>query len=299
MRTLPSHDPNDPDYRRLRYIRYADDFLLGFAGPRAEADDIKRRLGAFLRDTLKLELSADKTLITHGRSTAANFLGYELVVIHNDRRRTVNGQVGLKLPLRVVGEKSTAYQAHGEPTRRPERLRDEVFSIVAQYEAEFRGIANYYRMAYNLRRLNTLRWTMETSLTRTLAAKHRMRVTVDRDGRQPLVATWGQTDLVRNPNATLRDDPKVWRSIPQTALVQRLLADTCELCGSHEDVQVHHVKALKDLHRPGRPDKPTWVTTMAARQRKTLVVCRDCHVNIHAGRPTRSPNRPTTDWKAG
>ncbi len=322
MRALPSSDPNDPDYRRLRYIRYADDFLLGFAGPRADAEEIKRRLGDFLRDRLKLDLSETKTLITHGRSGAAGFLGYELVVMHNDRRRTVNGQVGLKLPLRVVRAKGTAYEARGEPRRRPERTHDTVFSIVAQYESEFRGIAGYYRLAYNLRRLDRLRWTMETSLTKTLATKQRirvsqvyrryratiptargprrvLRVTVDREGQRPLVATWGQTHLVRDSNAPVRDDPTIWRNSPRTEIVQRLLADTCELCGSRDGVQVHHVKALKDLHRPGRRAKPTWATTMAARQRKTLVVCRDCHNNIHAGRPTREANRSTGDWKAG
>src|SRR5450432_3249808 len=64
-RSLPSMDPYDPGYRRLRYCRYADDHLLGFAGPKSEAEQIKQRLAAFLREELKLELSPEKTLITH------------------------------------------------------------------------------------------------------------------------------------------------------------------------------------------------------------------------------------------
>lgn len=68
LRSLPSRDQHDPGYRRLKYARYADDHVLGFIGPRAEAEQIKQRLAAFLRDGLKLELSQDKTLITHGRS---------------------------------------------------------------------------------------------------------------------------------------------------------------------------------------------------------------------------------------
>ena len=84
LRRLPSVDPSDPGYRRLRYVRYADDMLLGFTGPKAEAEEIKRRLGQFLCDDLKLELSAAKTLITHGRTTAARFLGYEIIVQHAD-----------------------------------------------------------------------------------------------------------------------------------------------------------------------------------------------------------------------
>ena len=92
MRSLPSADPNDPGYRRLRYMRYADDHLLGFTGPKAEAEEIKQRLAQFLRDDLKLELSQDKTLITHARTGAARFLGYEITVQHNDRARLTHGQ---------------------------------------------------------------------------------------------------------------------------------------------------------------------------------------------------------------
>ena len=80
LHSLPSQDPDDPGYRRLRYCRYADDTLLGFAGPKAEAEQIKRRLAEFLRDDLKLDLSPDKTLITHARTQRARFLGYEISV---------------------------------------------------------------------------------------------------------------------------------------------------------------------------------------------------------------------------
>ncbi len=72
---IPSIEVNDPDYRRLRYVRYADDFLLGFNGPKAEAEMIKQQLRTFLQEELKLELSEAKTLITHARSEAARFLG--------------------------------------------------------------------------------------------------------------------------------------------------------------------------------------------------------------------------------
>ena len=74
--TMPSMDVNDPNYRRLKYVRYADDFLLGFIGPRSEAEEIKQHLGRFLEEELKLHLSETKTLITHARSEAARFLGY-------------------------------------------------------------------------------------------------------------------------------------------------------------------------------------------------------------------------------
>ena len=97
MRTLPSIDPMDPGYRRLRYLRYADDHILGFIGPKAEAEQIKAELAAFLRETLRLELSQDKTLISHARTQPARFLGYHIIVQHCDTRitygrRSANGE---------------------------------------------------------------------------------------------------------------------------------------------------------------------------------------------------------------
>ena len=105
---LPAIDPQDPDYRRLRYCRYADDFALAFVGPKEEAETIKQRLRAFLREELKLELSEEKTLITHTRDSAAKFLNYEITTIQSNTKQTrdkngykgrkVNGAIGLKVP---------------------------------------------------------------------------------------------------------------------------------------------------------------------------------------------------------
>jgi group II intron reverse transcriptase/maturase len=322
---LPSVDPNDAEYRRLRYVRYADDFLLGFKGPRAEAEDIKAQIGAFLRETLRLDLSEEKTLITHARTEKARFLGYELSVFHNNSarykggtaifgQRTVNGRVRLGVPRGVVREKQRQYMACERPVHRTERTVNSDYDIVTQFQSEYRGIANYYRMAHDLARFSTLKWVMEVSLTKTLAHKHKvsvgtvyrrhattvatngktykaLQVVVQRDGKKPLVATWGGIPLIRDTNPTRLDDqPTPFRGNVRTELVQRLLADTCELCGSREQVRVHHIRRLKDLRKHRRP-RPEWVRLLAARQRKTLVVCLHCHVDIHAGRPLR--DRPT------
>ncbi|WP_316691134.1 reverse transcriptase/maturase family protein, partial [Pseudonocardia sp. H11422] len=122
-RSQPSGDPNDPAFRRLRYVRYADDHLLGFIGPKAEAEEIKQRLTQFLRDDLRLELSKEKTLITHARTGAAKFLGYEITARHGDHmctagRRTGNGSIGLRVPLTVIKAKCAPYVTHGKPERR-------------------------------------------------------------------------------------------------------------------------------------------------------------------------------------
>ncbi len=315
MQQVPSQDPCDPDYRRLRYVRYADDWLLGFSGPRHEADEIKRHIGLFLREQLKLELSETKTLITHARTQAARFLGYEIVIRHNDHKhdrhghRSLNGKVGLNVPLDVVRDKCARYRQHDKPIHRTDLLHDTAYSIVAQYQQEYRGVVAYYQLAGNCYQFNRLKWLMERSLTQTLAHKlrlsvtqvyHRYRATLQTDrgprvglqvtvergeGRTPLVATWDGVSLARHTTAILNDAPlSLSIQAPWTELEQRLLADTCELCGSREHIQVHHVRALKDLRRKGQADRPLWVKIMAARQRKTLVVCRACHYAIHAGR---------------
>jgi group II intron reverse transcriptase/maturase len=319
LRSLPHNDTHDPDYRRLRYLRYADDFLLGFTGPKAEAEAIKRQIGEFLRDTLKLELSPTKTLVTHGRTEAARFLGYEVVVqgsankLDARGRRATNGIIGLRVPADVIHAKRAPYMRGGKPQQRGDRRHDSLYSIVSQYQAEFRGIANYYQLAVNRGALQNLRWVMDMSLAKTLAGKLRisapqvfrrfktvvqtehgphkvLQVKVARPGQEPLVAHWGGISLARTTTAAviLHDELPPFMN-GRTELVQRLLAEKCELCGSTDGVQVHHIRAMKDLQRKGRAPKPAWVETMAARRRKTLVVCRICHGDIHAGRaPTQA-----------
>ncbi len=314
-RPLPSQDPHDPQYRRLRYVRYADDWLLGFAGPKAEAEEIKRHLRVFLRDTLKLELSEEKTLITHAASQAARFLGYDIVTRYaNDKldqrgQRQVNGTIGLRLPAEVIAEHRARYERGGYPIHQV-RTSDSDFTIVAEYQAAFRGLAQYYLLAQNVGWLWRLHWTMRGSLLKTLAFKHKssmmaqarkyratvetphggmscLRVVVERGAaKKPLVAQFGGIPLRRQRYAILTDVPPKVNTDRRNELLKRLLADTCELCGSRQDCEVHHIRKLADLKTKGRPEKPPWVQIMAARRRKTLVVCRACHDAIHAGRPT-------------
>lgn len=314
-RLLPSQDPNDPDYRRLRYVRYADDWLLGFVGPKAEAEEIKRQLARYLRDELKLELSEEKTLISHAASQPARFLGYDIVVQYaNDKldwrgQRQVNASIGLRLPWEVIREHRARYERHGYPIHLV-RNHDSDFTIVAEYQAAFRGLAQYYLLAQNVGWLWRLYWTMRGSLLKTLACKHKstmramqrkyratvqtpygnmscLRVVVERGpAKKPLIAQFGGIPLRRQRNATMTETAPKSNTDRGNELLQRLLADTCELCGSQQDCEVHHLRKLADLKRKGRREKPVWVQIMAARQRKTLVVCRACHEAIHAGRPT-------------
>lgn len=124
LRGMPSGDLRDPGFRRLRYVRYCDDTLLGFTGPKVEAEEIKQRSARFLRDELKLELPQDKTLITHARTQAAKFLGYEITVLHSDQkvtggRRSANGIVSLRVPEPVIKAKKTPTCHAANPSAGP------------------------------------------------------------------------------------------------------------------------------------------------------------------------------------
>jgi len=311
LRRIGQGDPFDPGYRRLRYIRYADDFLLSFLGPRDEAETIKAQLATYLRDQLKLEMSPEKTLITHAGTEKARFLGYDIGA--PSRNTPIRGNIRLRMPIDKLEAKIAKYQRNGKVVHRPEIMNDSDFSIVARYSSEYRGIVQYYALAGNRFWLNRLHYVMEISMLKTLAAKHQtsvskefgrlkaetyhrgrtlrcFEVTLERPGKAPLIARFGGLRLRPEPTLEIEDllEDLDRQQFHRTELSARLLADICELCGSREDVQVHHVRKMADLKVQGQKELPTWKQVMISRQRKTLIVCQPCHAAIHAGQPTRT-----------
>jgi len=312
---LPSVDPHDEGYRRLHYVRYADDTLFGFVGTRQEAEEIKQQLSHFLQETLKLEMFQEKTLITHASTHAARFLSYHIVNQQNDtkqtkKRRSANGHIALLVPPDVVESKCTPYLRAEKPIHRTEMLDDDDFIIIERYQQEYRGIVQYYLLAQNVSWFWKLHWIARRSLLKTLAYKHRtsmmvqvqkykasfqtkdgttyrcLEIQVQREGKKPLVARFGAIPLKRLKVTTIVDQIPLYQRTERTELVKRLLADICELCGSRENVEVHHVHKLADLEK-GKKDRPRWVKVMIARRRKTLVICRRCHRAIHTGQLTQ------------
>ncbi len=290
---------------------------------------MKQRLEIFLRDELKLELSQAKTLITHARSDAAAFLGYEITTLQQDRIlskrtltqrqetkcRNINGKIGLRVPRAVLQEKCNRYKRRGRVMHRNKLINESDYTIIETYQLEFRGIANYYRLAYNLHTLQQLKGVMGQSLAMTLARKHKtsvrkimdqykaelvvdgqiykgLQVTVPREGKKPLIATWGGISLKWDITAPIQDRPQQpsrrWNN--RSELEKRLLAQVCEHCGATyltDQIEVHHIHALKDLNKYTGREKPWWVQIMAARRRKTLILCHTCHMDIQYGRPLR------------
>lgn len=312
-RNISSIDTKNADYRRLRYVRYADDFILGFTGSKQEAEEIKVEIGEWLKTALKLNLSQEKTLITHASTTFARFLGYDIKVqmaddyVDKTGRRGANGVIALFVPSSVIEKKCTDYMKNGKTIHIGKLLQDDDFSIVQRFGAEYRGIVQYYLMAQNVSWLSKLHWIMQGSLLKTLAFKHKssmnkikkkyaceitdktsgktlkcIQVIVERKDKKPLIAQFGGISLTHKRKTVIDDMPyKVWGG--RTELLKRLLADTCELCGSTENIEVHHIRKLSDLDTKGKTEKPIWIQIMATRKRKTLVVCRNCHNKIHNG----------------
>jgi hypothetical protein len=308
QRTIRSGLP-DPEYKRLRYVRYADDALLGYVGTRQEAEEIKEEIRKFLQ-RIKLTLSDEKTRITHAVSEQARFLGYDIQTTLADSKRkhnqrSINGQIMLRVPDEVKRQWEQKYQQAGKPVHDSKLLANAAYDIVLTYNQQLLGLTNYYRLAVNVASLSKVKWLMEISLVKTLAAKQKQTVTwvyrhyrttspeglkclevkIERGEEKPLIARFGGKPIRYARFAKIEDRiPQL--HLERTQLVQRLLADQCELCGSTGKIEIHHIHSIKQLiqkYRKRGADMPGWVKKMAGMYRKTLAVCVACHHQIHAG----------------
>ncbi|MBX9580457.1 MAG: hypothetical protein K2X87_09125, partial [Gemmataceae bacterium] len=205
---------------------------------------------------------------------------------------------------------SQPVSSRGRIIHRTDLVDDTDHTIVSRYQSVMRGLYNYYCMATNVgkkTRMGYIKWVLETSLTKTLAHKHKcsvnsvyekykvvldrsmLQVVVPRPGKEPLVAVFGGIPFTRNPKGLGSVDfsfGQAWsfNASQRSEVVQRLLAEECELCGAKGPVVMHHIRKLADLDKPGRRPKAEWQRIMYARKRKTLAVCGDCHQKIHAGK---------------
>ena len=310
---VPMGEPFDEGYRRIQYVRYADDFLIGVIGSKEDAERIKSDVGKFFKDVLKLELSAEKTLITHSNDKA-RFLGYDVTVCNDcalkrakgkGTVKAYTGKIKLYLPkdkwvgklmqydvLKIVskaGEKEV-----WKPLQRDNYIFLPVHEMVQKYNAQIRGIYNYYRLASNVSVLNKFRYVMEYSLYKTVAAKYRitmtkakLKYTKNREFRVPYAAKGGTKYAVfynegfRRVKQALGSYANVIPDYQQRnkpkELFFRYKANVCEMCGAYvPSVKVYQVKSMNDL------DVNTeWGLLMNHKRRKTLVVCGDCYNRIH------------------
>ena len=316
LMTIPCTAQTD---KKLKYVRYADDFLIGVIGSKEDAEQVKQEVGCFIREKLHLEMSEEKTLITHGHDFA-KFLGYEVTIAKGEynkktktgaTRRVNNGKVLLYVPhdkwvkrllsynaLKIKYDKQNGNKEVWEPVRRTRLLHLDDLEILNQYNAEIRGLYNYYRLANNVTVLNNFYYVMRYSMLKTFAGKYRTRISkIIRKYRQgkDFVVEYpkknGKVGKVLFYNNGFRRDTKVESGNPdviarvfenygRNSLIKRLKASQCEWCGAENvPMEIHHVRKLKDLS--GRKQ---WEIAMIGRKRKTMALCVDCHDKLHAGK---------------
>ena len=311
---FPNGDEMDESYRRLKYIRYADDFILGVIGSKEEAQRIKEDIKSFLSASLALELSEEKTLITHtGKS--AKFLGYEITVTRNNHqrrdvqgrlRRTYGKRVRLNVSMATLRDKLLEYGAmeiklrNGKEVWKPKCRSGLIFNddleILDRYNRETVGFCNYYLIANNCVVLHNFRYIMEYSMYKTFAGKYRSTVrkinkkyrynklfTVKYEQKGAIKSrTFYKTSFKRRTtafNGSCDIEPYSIADVSRTNLTDRLKAEKCELCGATGKLIMHHVRNLKDLK-----GKESWKRLMSARKRKTIALCPSCHRLRHLGK---------------
>jgi len=315
MRSLPSKDPRDPDYVRVRYLRYADDWIIGVTGPKALADQIRDEVRQFLKDRLKLDLSLEKTRITHAKSEEAHFLGVRLLIGHDQtsepkiacqrrpgtrfyRRRSTGWSPILKAPtLKLVARlhQKGFCDANGWPTSQKRWFGLDADQIIRLYNGILRGLLNYYRFVDNFASLWRIQYILRFSLAKTLARKFQtsIRHLFQTHGRT-LRFRWerpdGSTHVVEfDENADWRVDKDAFAVRPpdldllgwQTSLRTRSkLGYPCLICGATDNVDTHHVRHIR---KAGTGKPKGFMRVMLALNRKQIPVCQPCHQKIHSG----------------
>jgi hypothetical protein len=296
--------------KKLKYVRYADDFIIGINGDMKDCEEIKAKLSKFIAENLKMELSEEKTLITHSNEYA-RFLGYDVRVRRNNQvkaradftQRTLNNSVELNIPLddkvmKFMFSKGIIEQGQDgsiNPIKRNRLLHCTPLEIVKTFDAELRGLSNYYSLASNFNSLNYFSYLMEYSCLKTLANKSKSNIGKIKEKYKDGKGKWGipyktkggskryylakfsDCRNSKNPNDIIPIAENVSR-LSVTTFEKRLVARECELCGTTESkaYELHHVNKVKNLK-----GKLYWEKVMIAKRRKTLVVCLDCHAEIH------------------
>jgi group II intron reverse transcriptase/maturase len=313
--TLPAHDPQDANFRRLYYCRYADDFIVGVIGGTTDALTVKTWLNHFLRTELHLQLSEEKTLVTNARQRI-RFLGYEIKRWRTNKRHRIRDKHG-----RVYTKRSWTYRSalltprdkylpfvkvygewqHWIGTHRPGLLNLSELEILKIYNAELAGFLNYYALADDLSKVAArILWIASGSFFKTLAHKRQSTVSqvarslrrgknryviahTKADGTMKEYVLFSSTKQLKRSVITygnLDHPPNTRQYRNRTELGQRLNAKRCEWCGTREgSFEVHHIRKLKALK-----GKLPWERHMIERQRKTMVLCHQCHIDLHAGR---------------
>jgi group II intron reverse transcriptase/maturase len=327
MYKLRSGDPFDEKYRRVKYFRYADDWIVTIIGDKYLAEEIRNEIKFFLKTELKLKLNEEKTLITNLSDRNVKFLGYEISKTREDTKltknslgrkaRSTNETIQLLVPSEVIEEKLKPFRKNGKAIHYSARMREPLLNIISRYNAEIRGLYYYYSLATDVsRKIGKFRYYHYVSMVKTIARKLQLSTSqvIDKYGiAVPLKQKTGTRKIVGvrytlktgeektliyfNESLTKLDEPRGAEADAikelhgiNCQLIDRFNANECELCGKQGDkheFEVHHVRKLKDLkdkYKKRGKQAPNWVLKMARMNRKTLIVCKECHDSIHSRR---------------
>ena len=314
QKEMTPYKVKDDNYKRVQYVRYADDFLIGVIGSKADAEQIKKDIREFLKEVLKLEMSEEKTKITH-TGDRARFLGYDITVSRNQtvrkmangkRQRCQTGVVKLFVPREKWVNKLLEYKAmkikineNGKERflalHRGKLVNKSDIEILTAYNAEVMGLYNYYSIANDSYKIGRFANVMKYSMYKTFANKYKTNVheikrryciddlfTLEYETRRGRRTTTFYKDGFKRKELPTKFDevsllPQYTKYQKTNTLKQRVERHTCELCGKKtRELEIHQVKKLKDLKGTDE-----WVLTMRRMRRKTLVVCTECHKMIH------------------
>lgn len=314
IRQIPSFNTSDPDYIRIRYIRYADDWMIGVIGPIELARQLKEEIKEFLANHLKLTLSEEKTHIRHAGTEQAKFLGTLIgiqgggnaeakvkTVKRGDstfRKRVTGWLPTMKMPALEVIQRLHQRgfcTVDGEPLSKLSWVNLTHEDILIRYSSTLRGIANYYSFVDNRSDLARVQFILQHSAAKTLATKFRLSsraVTFKKFGKRLTARTAISDDTVKETQLWLMDNFRrqpmrflggnqqpplceVWTK----RLTRSHLGSTCCICAADKDIQMHHVRHVRKAD--GKPKGFTRV--MGLINRKQIPVCRECHGKIHRG----------------
>ena len=306
-----SKDPFDPNFKRLYYIRYVDDFVVGIVGSREDTIEILKKIEVFLTNELKLTLSSKKTFITHFSKDPIFFLGTFIKGNWEEEKRIITikkkggvstkvrmtFRVVLKAPIESIFEKATSNsffkKRHGRfvPTYVGRCINLDHNDILRYYNSVIRGVLNYYSFANNRKSLGSFVHGLKLSCARTLALKYKLRHAskVYRKFGSKLRSPDGNVELFIP--STFKAIKKFSCNVPlpndvilsnwNNKLTKSNLFKICVICGSNH-VEMHHVRKVRDLKSKAKEKKMDFFTMqMSAINRKQIPLCSYHHKALH------------------
>lgn len=308
---LPSKVPAQSDKGVIRYVRYADDWIIGIKGSKKLAQLIHEDCQAFFRDTLKLEWNPDKSGCYRSIEKPTEFLGVNLVFTpaKSIRKLKVEDKLGRKYTKRSVSVNAMNFLVcratllkrlrikgflddHNQPTRNTRLVNLDDGDIIKSYRSVFTGIFNYYQFVHNIEVLAHVHFLLKTSLLKTLANKYRISLpkVLGKYGHDVTVKTkkgkvinFKYPGFTRNPRAfrtkSIQTDWARSLLLVNTRSKSWLRSESCCLCSSKNRIQMHHVKHIRKsgVHYAG------FYQVMGYINRKQIPVCQACHRKIHRG----------------